>query len=434
MRAIIFSIISVLLVVPCIAQKKDKGGASVPAPPPPTPYSSVQRENLLNGLDITIRRDSGAPLVKMDLIIRAGAMFDLAGKTGIAKLTQETLLAANPRLVEEFASFNAKISWNVNQNTTQFHIESPAVEFNTAIEMLGRLLVVEKINNDAFKLAYENQVEEVKSNSLTVSQRADEFFFNTLYGAHPYGHNIDGTPATLANIKQNDVYDYLQRFYLANNSAVIVEGNISTTNVLTPFKTYFGGWEKAKIIPATFRPPQPKQDVQVSQLKDTRIPNIEVRAGVQGLKANDPDFFITELLAQVIQLKSQAHNTVVKVYQGFLPSPIMMSFSTPASSQELIVDQISKAFVDASSGKNISDVELTTAKSALIQAYAGRSIFDNLVNMETYKLPRNFPLEIQKRIEGVRIVDLNRVAAKLFNTNALTITLTGNVGGLEPSK
>src|SRR5262245_7492897 len=96
---------------------KDKSSPPVPAVNPPTPYSNVRRDNLLNGLQVISLERAGDANVKCDLVIRAGAMFDLAGKTGQAALTQDTLLAVNPQLKEEIESLQAKIDWGDRKST-----------------------------------------------------------------------------------------------------------------------------------------------------------------------------------------------------------------------------------------------------------------------------------------------------------------------------
>src|SRR5687767_14331112 len=109
------------------AQNKEK---NAPAPKietqPATPYSDVKRVNLLNGLKVITLERPGDAVVKCDLVIRTGAMFDLVGKTGMAALTQATLLAVNPRLKEEVESLEAKIDWGIDWDTTWFHVETPA--------------------------------------------------------------------------------------------------------------------------------------------------------------------------------------------------------------------------------------------------------------------------------------------------------------------
>src|SRR5215475_12754420 len=201
-----------LLAPLAVAQKKDKDkdkdkdkNPLVPAVIPPTPYSDVRRDSLLNGLQIITLERAGDANVKCDLVIRAGAMFDLAGKTGLAKLTQETLLAVNPRLKEELESLQSSIEWGVDSDTTWFHVETPPDSFETVFEIIARLLVVEGIRPEAFKNAYQQHLELLKSHQSTAAERADEHFFKALYGDHPYGHNIMGNEASVSAIKQGDV-------------------------------------------------------------------------------------------------------------------------------------------------------------------------------------------------------------------------------------
>ena len=89
-------------------------------------------------------------------------MFDLAGKTGLAALTQETLLAVNPRLVEEIETLEGTVSWGVGYDETWYRLEVPPKNLETALEILGRLLVTETIRTDAFKRAREAQLEKIR--------------------------------------------------------------------------------------------------------------------------------------------------------------------------------------------------------------------------------------------------------------------------------
>src|SRR5262249_42237031 len=195
-----------------VAQNKDKDKdkdkkSPIPAVIPPTPYSNVRRDGLLNGLQIITLERAGDSNVKCDLIIRAGAMFDLAGKTGVAALTQETLLAVNPQLKEAIESLEGEIDWGLNWGTPWFHIETPEDNFDSVFEILARLLVVENVRPDAFKRAHQERLEKVKSVKPTPAEQADEAFLKAVYGDHPYGHNVVGGEATVSGIKQADVYD-----------------------------------------------------------------------------------------------------------------------------------------------------------------------------------------------------------------------------------
>lgn len=419
-----------LFPVATYAQKKDKSNSAVPEAAPVTPYSNVRRDNLLNGLQvITLDRQSDA-LVKCDLIIRGGAMFDLSGKVGLAALTQESLMIVNPRIREELDSLGAKIEWGVTADTTWFHVESTANNFGSAFEIVARLLVVENVRPEAFKKALEVQITKAKAAKLTIPEQADAAFLKAVYGDHPYGHSILGDEKTLAGITQGDVYDFFRRFYIANNASAVVTGNISHERVMQVFKVLFGGWVKGQIVPATFRQPVQTAQFRVVKVELPEAANVELRGGLIGVKHTDADFLTTEVIARVVanRLKrdASAANFSVKAAQRILSGPFYFSASVAADKAPEFSRQATEAFTSLV-GATISAGELAEAKSALANDYSARPIEINLRDIEMFLLPRNLPVEIGKKIGAISAADIQRVAKRLLDANALTVVVVGKV-------
>ena len=410
-----------------MAQKKDTG-RNLPAPPPPTPYSDVKRDSMLNGMQIISLERSGDQKVKCYLIIRTGSIFDLTGKTGLAKLTLDTLLAVNPRLKDEIESLQGSIEWGVSRDTTWFNIEIPPANFDTGMEILGRLLVVESIRPDAFKAAQAALISEIRNQKPTQAERADESFFKALYGDHPYGHNLNGNEQTISGIKQGDVYDFMRRFYMANNASVVVAGNITHERVMRTFKVLWGGWAKGQIIQATFRSPAQNTQLRVIKVEQADAANVEIRGGVVGLKITDPDFLVTELMARILQarLGGEAGEVTVRSWPQILPGPLAFSASVPADRAPELSRKMTESFA-ALATNSIAGEELAAAKSYLIGQYASLPVELNLRNIEIYSLPRNFPLNVATKIEAVTSADIQRVAKKLLDANALTLLVSGKV-------
>ena len=410
-----------------MAQKKDTG-RNLPAPPPPTPYSDVKRDSMLNGMQIISLERSGDQKVKCYLTIRTGSIFDLTGKTGLAKLTLDTLLAVNPRLKDEIESLQGSIEWGVSRDTTWFNIEIPPANFDTGMEILGRLLVVESIRPDAFKAAQAALISEIRNQKPTQAERADESFFKALYGDHPYGHNLNGNEQTISGIKQGDVYDFMRRFYMANNASVVVAGNITHERVMRTFKVLWGGWAKGQIIQATFRSPAQNTQLRVIKVEQADAANVEIRGGVVGLKITDPDFLVTELMARILQarLGGEAGEVTVRSWPQILPGPLAFSASVPADRAPELSRKMTESFA-ALATNSIAGEELAAAKSYLIGQYASLPVELNLRNIEIYSLPRNFPLNVATKIEAVTSADIQRVAKKLLDANALTLLVSGKV-------
>jgi zinc protease len=424
-----------LTAAPAAAQKKeDKGRANtlVPATTPPTAYSDVRRDSLLNDMRIITLERAGDATVKCDLVIRAGAMFDLVGKTGLAALTQETLLAVNPRMKEEIESLGAKIEWGVNWDTTRFQIETPANSFDAVFEILARLLVVENVRENAFKAAHEAQLNKVKMRTLAPAEQADAAFLKAVFGDHPYGHGIYGTEATLNSIKQADVYDFLKRFYIANNSSMIVVGDIPHERVSKTFKILFGGWMKGQVVPATFRQPLQVYQLKLVKLDVPDAANVELRGGLVGVKHTDPDFHVAEVMARILsaRMKRDAEaaggSFIAKSPPRILPGPFYYSASVPADKAQEISRKATEHFSSLASTPVTAD-ELTAAKSSLAEDHAAKPIREHLRDIETFGLPKNHPINLKSKIDSISAADVQRVAKRLIAANAITVVALGRV-------
>lgn len=430
--AILFSL--TLFLVPsqaAVAQKKDSRSEQAA---PANPFTEVRRESLLNGLQL-ISYETSTERVRCELVIHCGSMFDLEGKAGLAALTQSALLAVNPRLKDEIESLKGVITWGVDWDATWYRLEVPANTLETAIEILGRLVVVENVRNDALSRAQSAHVAALteKRSQLSPLARADEEFLRAIYDAHPYARTIEGDPKTVATIQQGDIFDFERRFYLANNASFVVVGPVRHERVLRTLKFLFGGWVKGATVPTTFRQPQHSSSVRVVKI-EADAPKLELRGGVVGLRATDPDFLAVQVMARVLEARlrkdvSYQSSDRVSVYAPMrvLPGPVF--FSASISTDRAVA--FSRAATDgfaAMASQIVTAEELLAAKASLTSERAAMSIADQLREIEYYSLPRNYPLTFAPRLGAISAGDVQRVAQRLMAANALTLVVFGPAG------
>jgi zinc protease len=396
------------------------------------PYSEVRRDTLLNGLQVISLKVEGQTQIQCDLIVRAGSMFDPLAKTGLAGMTQRTLLAVNPRLREEMDSLQSTIEWGWNWDTTWFRLRASPASFEQALEILARLLVVENIRPEAFKVAVEQQLAEIRQ-PLPLSSRADEALMNALYGIHPYGHNLLGSEATIGTLRPGDVYDYFQRFYLANNASAIVTGPISQGRVLALFKILFGGWSKGAIVPATFRPPLriPKDRVVVVEQAEGEV--VEIRVGLPGEKVTSPSHLTTHLLGEIWAQRWEKSNPAtssgkasVEVSRRTLDGPLYLRAVAPAKEAR----EAARRMVEMMAGtvaNPISVEELAQAKAALGKRWESRTVGEWLQEVETFALPRNWPLTAIPQLAAITEAEVIAAARTLLERNHPAAVLVGRV-------
>jgi zinc protease len=359
-------------------------------------------------------------------------MYDLAGKTGLAALTQESLLAANPRFVEELESLQAKAQWGVTDDAAWFRIEAPPNALDQALSIFGRLLVVDAVNKDAFARAQRDHIERVKALKLAPQEQADEAFLAALYGEHPYGHNTLGTEKTVAAITYGEVYDYYKRIYAANNAFALVLSNVKKDRVMGAFRMFFGGWLKGVPPQPIFRPPQKATSLRFVKVEQPDAPQVELRGGVIGVKVGDADFIAARVLARALENRiRQATNGAGEGVKVLFPprtlaGPLYFSASVAADRAPEVSRKATDLFAALDKGEFAAQ-ELAAAQASVIAEYNARSIEENLRELETYALPRNYPLFYAEKANAVTAADLQRVAKKLLESNALTVVVLGRV-------
>ena len=403
-----------------------------------TPFSKVKRDNLLNGLQIVTLERPEETTIRCTIVLRGGAMFDGVGKTGLSALTQRTLLAVNPRIREEMESLQTKVEWGIDWDKTWYHLEGPPNNFEAALEILGRLLVVENIRAEAFKRAQQEQIEAIRA-GLPLTAKADEAFQLALYGEHPYGHTVNGSELTVSGLRQGDVYDIFQRFYLANNASAIIVGKVTAEKALRAFKFLFGGWSKGAIVPATFRQPVSIGQARVVRIDEPKAEQFEVRGGIAGAKYSSPEFPLTQLMAEILtqRWKKESKEPVAgigfEVERRTLPSPIFFGASLSPAEAERIAQRMPELFAALASSP-VGNDELAEARSAVISRLTPRSVEEWLRDIETFSLPRNYPLTIKSRLEAVTAAELQSLAKKLLEANAVTTVILGRGVGQTVGK
>ncbi|MFN0120385.1 MAG: M16 family metallopeptidase [Blastocatellia bacterium] len=428
------------LAAPALAQKdkdkekKKKGDSVAPvAPAPPTPFSEVRRDSLLNGLQIVSLARPGGGRLRCDMVLRSGAMFDLVYKNGLARLTQESLLAANPNLKGELESLEAKMDWGVTLDQTWFRIESPTKNFATVMEIIGRLLVVETVRQDAFRLAQKNLLEQRKAAvAATPAELADNRFHEELYGSHPYAHDAEGTEKSVGNIVWADTFDFYRRFYIANNIVAVVTGDMRQENIIPVFKAFFGSWVKAAVVPMTFRQPDRVTALKLVRMEVPELPLVELRGGVPGLREKDTDFALTQLLARVLESRLKREAPGIGNIQAMAPARALPGpfYFTAAVSAER-AQEFSRKATDTVAGlasMTATDIELNEAKDKLIADFNAMPVEDQLREMELKGLARTHPLTYVERVKSATAADLQRIARRLLDANALTVVVVGRVG------
>src|SRR6266508_1665691 len=109
-----------------------------------------------------------------------------------------------------------------------------------------------------------------------------------------------------------------------------------------------------------------------------------------------------------------------------LSGPFYFSASIPADQASAFSRKATESFTSLATAA-VSAEELAAAKSALAEEHAARSVENYLREIEAFKTPKNYPLTVKENIEKITAADVQRVAKRLFDANAMTVVALGRV-------
>lgn len=89
--------------------------------------------------------------------------------------------------------------------------------------------------------------------------RADEALMSHLFGDHPYGRSIIGLPGHLKNPSMVNIYKFAETYYVPNNMAIVISGDIDFEKTIQVLDACFGDMEPGD-LPEQKRPEPPPID------------------------------------------------------------------------------------------------------------------------------------------------------------------------------
>lgn len=144
-------------------------------------------------------------------------------------------------------------------------------------------------------------VYEEKNMSLTKdSRKVYEQLMSALFPNHPYGtQTVLGTQEHLKNPSITNIKNYYQKWYVPNNMAICVSGDINPDSVIVVIDKYFGGMQPNPELPKLeFAPEQPIASPVVKEVLGLEAANIAMGWRFPG--AANPESEILQLLSQVL--------------------------------------------------------------------------------------------------------------------------------------
>jgi zinc protease len=413
------------------------------APQADAPFANVYYDSLLNGLHIVLLEHPATSTALLSLMIKSGAAFDRAGKSGTAALTARAVWLGAEDLSEatlrqRLAALEATVHTEVTWDATTITVEAPARGLPELIRLMARVVSRPTFPAEALAALKARLLDEVTAARRDPSEIADEEWFRALYHPHPYARPAQGVPEEIATLTPLDVARHHARFFIANNATLIILSPFSPATLMPLIRPHFGGMLKGKIVPPTFVAPAPSGGVRILVRDLPESPQAHIRIGSFGLERFSEDYIAALVLAEAIRLRYDREsaqdgtppaNVICRFDLRAHRGPFLLSFAVP---NERAVAAIARALkilgamrAEGPTAEELAEAQRRWEERVAPRALTPRHWVETMRFVELYGLGRDYMLRLPARLQRVTREEVMRVAEAYLSPNDLLIVVVG---------
>jgi zinc protease len=427
--------------------------ASEPAFIPPV----MQKATLSNGMNIVLVERHDLPLVQFNLLFKSGWAADPSNRVGVAGLTAELLTTGTKtkdalQISDETQRLGAYLSSTSSFDNSSVSLNILKRNFDAGLKLMSEIVLEPTFPQTELDRQKQNRLGKIQQESrqpLTVAMKA---YFKELYGeGHPYGqpHTGSGTAKSLEAITRNDLTNFYQAHYLANNATAIIVGDISLDEAKTKLESAFGRWKQGAVVSNDAKQVQPLAKTQIYIVDKPMAEQSAIIIGNLVMPRNNPDYRPLQVVNSVLGANSTAR-LFMNLRQDKAYTYGSYSFITGRRGQGALsayaevqtgvtkesLAEMLKEFRGITGTRPISDIELTNGKNYLAKGYSRNfetlgDIATQINSIVTNNLPDNEWATYIRDIIDVSGATTVSMAQKYIHPDAQLIVIVGDRQKIE---
>ena len=418
---------------------------------PQTPRN-IRKTLLPNGLMVLTEQMPHMRSVSMGAWINQGSRDETAEHNGISHFVEHmvfkgTTTRSAQDIAREVDSIGGNLDAFTGKETVCFNIKVLDENLPPALDVLSDLVLNPSFS--AEDLAREQNVilEEIKMDEDSPDSLVHETFTQNFWRNHPLGRPILGTVATVSSFSQATVQEHHARHFTPQGIVFSAAGNLNHESFLAQVESRFG-----HLRPYTGDPlqtfPTPATTPHITLKKKKSLEQVQLCLGMPAPPVQSPDRFGLYLLntilgggmsSRLFQSVREEAGLAYSIFSELSPFRDTGSLSIYAGVAIEKAEQTLKlTLAEFTRLKNelLPEAELKRAKDQMksnivLGLESSGSRMSNLARQQMY-FGRFFPVEeVTAEIERVTPTDLQRLSNQLFRSEAMALTLLGNLGTLK---
>jgi len=401
---------------------------------------------LNNGMEVLFLQKNHLPIVKISLQVNCGSKFDPKGKSGLAFLTSYLISEGageynSLQLDEEIELLGTLFDPSTDNDIINLSMITLSEKFERSLELLALIYQSPLFSEKDFKREKQKLLSKIIQNQNEPSYVASSNFDKIILGNSFYENSVLGKTEDVKTFTNNDVINFHKKYFVPNNSQLIVVGNIGLKNLQLILNKYLNldSLNKIELVKQTFSANHSPQYYFIHQENAAQS---EIRIGHLSNKRNETDYFAKTLANSILggQFSSRL-NLNLREAKGFTYGihsafvyykdvgyfEISTSVNGKDTSESILEIQKEIAGLKI----KITEEEINFAKSYFIRRFpamfeTNSQIVHNLSTLIRYSLSEDYFDNYIENISNCTKSEIEKSIAEHIKTDEMIYLVVGN--------
>jgi len=403
---------------------------------------SYKKYQLRNGLRLLVHRDPTTPMAVLNMLYDVGARDEEPSRTGFAHLFEHLMFEGSVNIPDfdvHLQLAGGESNAFTSNDITNYYMTLPAVNLETACWLESDRMLGLAFSEEKLRIQKNVVAEEYRQSYLNQPYGDTMLLLRPLcYQVHPYqwptiGKNIDH----IQTAGLDEVMGFFSRFYHPANAILSISGPLEESRVTDMAEKWFGELPAGEALQRRL-PEEPGQTEERRLVVERDVPASQVYIVFHSCKRNDPAFFATDLLNDLLahgessrlkenlEKKKKIFSEINAYLSGSIDTGMFVISGTV--SQGISPETAEKAVwqeLEDLAGERVGDSELQKVKNKVEAShqFSESNLLARTMNLAYYELLGDADL-MNRQIDGyfrVAAEDIRLLASEMFSKKRATV-------------
>src|SRR5438477_10554182 len=246
------------------------------------PISDIASKILANGLEVVVLEDHSVPVVTIELAVRNGSFTEPPELNGLSHLYEHMFFKANRAVanqedyLQKIGQLGIAYNGETREEVVEYYFTTTSPNLHAAMNFMRDAVRYPLFDEDEFERERQVVSGEIDRNESEPGYYLNKEMNDRLFSKYTSRKQALGNRQTVSTATTAMMRLIQSRYYVPNNSALVVTGDVQAADVYKTAQEFFGDWTRREKdpfaeFPLVEHPPLQKSDANIIKQPVTNV-------------------------------------------------------------------------------------------------------------------------------------------------------------------